>query len=100
MTNLKIVNFLDVVTLDLQTETFKPYSKPNDKPLHINVDSNYPPKIISYIPKMISNRISKISSSKQIFGRAAPYYNDALKDSGYNEQIKFEKQQSKPKRNR
>ena len=71
-TNLKVVNFLDV-TFDLNRETFQPFSKPNSHPIYVNTKSNHPPNIIKYIPSMISNRISKISSSKDIFDRAAPY---------------------------
>ena len=43
--NLKVVNFLDV-TLDLNTETYKPYMKPNNRILYINKQSNHPPSII------------------------------------------------------
>ena len=38
------VNFLDV-TLNLDTEIFKPYIKPGDKPLYVNANSNHPPSI-------------------------------------------------------
>ena len=99
MTNLKIVNFLDI-TFDLRTGTYKPYSKPNDKPMYINVNSNHPPNIIKCLPKMIANRISRISSNKDIFDKAAPYYNEALKSSGYKDEIKYEKQNVKQKRTR
>ena len=99
-TNLKIVNFLDV-TLDLNTGTFKPFSKPNSQPIYIHVDSNHPPKIIERIPKMISDRISGISSSKEIFERAAPFYDNALQQSGHKSKLSYTT--SKPnntKRNR
>eukprot|EP00794_Sanderia_malayensis_P020876 gene20876-22928_t len=89
-TNLKIVNFLDI-SFDLNNGTYKPYAKPNDTPMYVNVNSNHPPNILKCLPKMIANRISKISSSKKIFDNAAPYYNDALKLSGYKTQISFEK---------
>ena len=51
----------------------------------------------------ISKRISINSSSKQIFQRAAPYYNNILKDCGYKEKIQFQQykhQQTQPRRNR
>ena len=38
-TNMKTIDFLDV-TLDLRTNTFKPFNKPNNTPLYINVKSN------------------------------------------------------------
>ena len=87
--NLKTVNFLNV-TLDLGNESYKPYRKPNDNPLYINASSNHPPSILKQLPKNISKRVSGISSSKEIFDQAAPYYNDALKASGYREKIEFQ----------
>ena len=87
-TNLKAVNLLDV-TLDLRNESYKPYRKPIDNPLYINASSNHPPSIIKQLPKNISKRISEISSSKEIFDQAAPYYNNALKASGYKERIAY-----------
>ena len=97
--NLTIVNFLDV-TFDLQRGIYQPYSKPNDKPLYVNVNSNHPPNIIKCIPKMISKRITNISTNEEVFNRAAPYYNDALKSSGYSEEIKYEKKTTTSKRSR
>ena len=88
-TNLKAVNFLDV-TFDLRNESYKPYRKPNDNPLYINASSNHPPSIIKQLPKNISKRISEISSSKEIFDEAAPYYNNALKASGYKKRITYQ----------
>ena len=88
-TNLKIFNFLDV-TLDLNSGTFKPYTKPNSQPLYVHVESNHPPKIIERIPNMIDDHISGISlSSKKIFDRAAPFYKDALQQSGHKEKLVY-----------
>ena len=36
-----------------------------------------------------SKRISNISCDKESFDKAAPDYNNALKNSGFNENIKF-----------
>ena len=81
-TNLKVVNFLDI-TLDLNTGTHKPYCKPNDTPMYINVSSNHPKSIIKAIPGMIEERLSKLSSNKSIFDQAKPIYESALKESGF-----------------
>ena len=51
-TNLKIVNFLDV-TFNLCTGKHQPFSKPNDIPTYINLNSNHPLNII----KALSNNI-------------------------------------------
>ena len=42
--NLKSVDFLDV-TFDLINDIYKPYYKPNNKPLYINKHSNHPLKL-------------------------------------------------------
>ena len=41
-TNLKEVDFLDI-TLNLQNDTYRPYMKPNDKLLYIQLLLNHPP---------------------------------------------------------
>ena len=40
-------------------------------------------------PAMISKRISNISCDKECFDKVAPVYNNALKNSGFNKNIKF-----------
>ena len=87
--NLKIVNFLDV-TFNLEDGTYKPYKKPNDNPVYININSNHPPNIIKQIPTIISKRISEISSSEEIFKKAAPYYENALEASGYQQKLSYQ----------
>ena len=58
-TNIKIVNFLDVA-LDLTTSKYKPYNKPSNIPLYINVKSNHPRNIMKNLPESISRRINKL----------------------------------------
>ena len=84
-----LVNFLDV-TLDLETETFKPYRKPNDRPLYVHCLSNHPPSVIKAIPKSINRRLSTISSSANEFNKAKGDYQTALKNSGYNHTLEYE----------
>ena len=69
--NKKCVNYLDV-TLDLRTESFKPYIKPGNIPQYINHNSNHPPSIIRNISEAINRRLSNISSDKQLFESAIP----------------------------
>ena len=38
---------------------------------------------------MISKIISSIFCNKEVFDKAAPVYNNALKNSGFNEKVKF-----------
>ena len=81
-TNLKVVDFLDA-TFNLSNGTYKPYKKPNDTLLYINTSSNHPPQVIKQLPSLIADRLSKNSSNKEMFGKAKPEYEKALKDSGY-----------------
>ena len=55
-TNLKVASFLDL-RLNLSTGKYKPYNKPDDKPLYINVNSDHPPNIIKILLESISRRI-------------------------------------------
>ena len=53
--NPKIVNFLDVI-LNLNTKSNKPYSKPNNNPLCININSNHPPNVIKNLLENIQKK--------------------------------------------
>ena len=88
--NLKIVNYLDL-TLNLNDSTYRPYRKPDAEINYIHVDSNHPPSIIKQIPIAIEKRISKLSSNEQVFLDAAPFYNNALKRSGYDHELTYNK---------
>ena len=87
-TNIKIVNFL-YVTLALTTGKYKPYNKPGNIPLYINVKSNHPPNVIKNLPENISRRINKLSSDKSIFENSKDLYNSAISNSGFKDKIKF-----------
>ena len=85
---MKSVDFLDV-NLNLETGTYKPFMKPNDKPTYVHAQSNHPPCILRNIPKSINQRLSNISSNENIFKEACPPYQEALDKSGYNFELKF-----------
>lgn len=87
-TDMKQVDFLDI-TLNLQTNTFQPYRKPNNRPQYVHAQSNHPPQTIKNIPPSINKRINEISSSRQIFEDNKAEYNDALKESGYKERLEY-----------
>ena len=78
----KVVDFLDI-TFNLNNGIYKPYKKPNDRLLYINKSSNHPPQIINQLPKIISDRLSRNSSNKEVFNTAKGEYEEALKRSGY-----------------
>ena len=77
------------MTLNLNDGTFKPYRKPDSNLQYINTDSNHPPNIIRQLPITIEKRLSEHSSNEEIFNNAKADYEKALKDSGYQQTLKF-----------
>ena len=88
--NLKTVNFLDVM-FDLTNDIYKPYQKANDNPLYINKNSNHPQCILKQLPVSIEKRLSETSSNENVFNDAAKLYSNALKESGFNYNLKYSK---------
>ena len=77
------------VTFDLRTDKYYPYRKDNNQLLYINKQANHPPTIVNKYHRWSSRRISDISGNNECFYKAAPAYNNALKFSGFNENIQF-----------
>ena len=101
-TNLRSVNFLDT-RLDLDTGKHKVYMKPANNPVYVHKNSNHPPAVIKQIPRSVNTRIAMLSSSSVEFKEAAPIYEKALKESGYDTKLEFTKESKKKekrKRNR
>lgn len=100
--NLNEVDYLDI-TLNLKQNSFKPFRKPDDDPVYINVKSNHPPMIFKQLPNSINVRISTLSDSEESFNNATPPYKKALSESGYSHDFTFEnksKKSDKKKRKR
>ena len=81
-TNLKVVDFLDI-TFNLSSDTYKPYRKPDDNLLYVNTSSSHPPQILKQLPTSAAKRLSKNSSSLEIFNSAKVGYENTLENSGY-----------------
>ena len=86
--NMKIVNYLDV-TSNLNDGTYRYYQTPSNIIQYIHVESNHPPNIIKQIPKTIEKRLSQFSSDEDIFNESAPFYEDKLHQSGYQQKLKY-----------
>lgn len=97
--NKKIINFLDV-TLDLNSGQHMPYMKPNNVPRYVNTKSNHPPAVLNNIPEGINTRLSELSSSEEVFNRAAPIYQKALDNSGYTYKLHYVQKPKARKRSR
>ena len=80
----KVVDYLDV-TFNRKDGTYKPYHKIT----YINVQSNHPPNTIKQLQKTIEQQPSKNSSSETIFNEAAPLYEKALIEAGYDAKLKY-----------
>ena len=89
--NKKIADFLDV-RLNLNEQTYESYRKPNSEPVYINEQSNYPPNIISDIPKAISKRLTNISYNKNVFDRNVDIYQTSIKNSGFDGKVTYNDQ--------
>ena len=92
------VNFLDV-NLNLVTSTFRPFMKDNDVPLYVHKQSNHPAGILQNIPLSVNQRLSCISSNEEVFNAHCKPYQDALRDSGYDIELKYiQPGQNQPKK--
>ena len=87
-TDLEQVDFLDV-TLNLKSDRYWPFNKPNSEPLYINKLSNHPPCIVRELPKMIEKRVSDLSCSAEEFAKSKPIYEKALSRSGFATNLNF-----------
>ena len=86
--------------MDLRTGTYKPLMKENDVPQYIHRKSNHPPSVLNNIPAGVNRRLSRISSTKEIFENAAPPYQEALHKSGYTHKLEFEQPKNKNNKNK
>ena len=86
--NSKNVNFLDI-TFDLQNSVYKPYRKCNGKPTFMNKNSNHPLSILKQLTKSIEKGHSETSSNKDMFDKSLKFYQDALKDSGFSNDLHY-----------
>ena len=81
-------DFLDVI-FDLYNNLYKPYRKPNNKPIYTNKQSSHPPSVLKQLPKSIIKRMSDTSSSKEIFDKSISIYQDAFSESRFKEELKY-----------
>ena len=92
-TGMKTTDYLDV-TLDLSDGSYKPFRKDEQIPLYVNRRSNHPPAVTKNLPSMIERRVSNRCSTKQIFETHKRDYEQALKNSGYEEKIHYQDAQT------
>ena len=74
--------------------TLTNFSKPNNKINYIHKESNYPLPLIKQVPFSMESRLLSLSSSEKIFNEYAPIYQEALKKSTYDYELKYLKNNS------
>ena len=82
--NLKITDYLDV-TLNLNDGTYRPFHKPNEETTYIHIESDHPSQIIKKIPRSTEKRLSRLRATKEILENSKDYYEQRLRQCGYNE---------------
>ena len=87
--NVKVIDFLDVL-FDLNKNIFAPYRKPGDSPKYVHDKSDHPRKILKNVPVSVQKRLSGISSNEEVFRAAAPTYQRALNEAGYDHILTYE----------
>ena len=98
-TNIRCTDFLDV-SMNLEDGSHRPFRKDNKVPVYIDLRSNHPPVVKKNLPKMIGKRVSDLSSSKEVFEKEKPIYQQALKNAGFKEELIYEKSTRKRRRSR
>ena len=86
--NWKIVHFLNV-TLNLNDNSYKPFRKTNAILTYINVNSNHPASIVKQILNAINIRINRLASSKNIINNHKEFYNEALHNRDYKNELEY-----------
>ena len=80
-TNVRVVSFLDT-TFDLINDIYKPYRKPNGNLVYINTT------VLRQFAKSVRRRILE-TSNEQIFKESIAMCEEALKKSGFRENLKY-----------
>ena len=65
--------------------------KPDSETSYIHAESDHPPAILKHLPVSVGKRISDLSSSEKIFNESKSFYENALKQSGFNYELKYNK---------
>ena len=77
--------------MNFTTGKHKPYMKESNIIIYVNIKWNHPPAVLQAVPRGINERLSAISSDMESLNKAAPPYQEALKKSGYEWKLQYEK---------
>ena len=90
--NLEATDFLDIF-MDLRAENHRVFTKDGDIPVYVHSQSNHPPNVLKNIGPAVNKRLSMLSSNKGLFDQVAPMYQDALKKSKHEHDLKFNEEE-------
>ena len=76
--------------MDLRSESYRVFTKEGDLPTYVHCQSNHPPNVLKNIGPAVNKRLSSLSANSDLFNQAKPLYQDALKRSKYNHDLKFD----------
>ena len=93
--NKNVVDYLDV-TFNLKDRAYEP----DNKITYINVQSSHRPNIIKQLQKAIKKRLCNNSSNETMFNEAAPLYEKAVSEAGYDVKSKYYRNKKTKQKNR
>ena len=73
----------------LNTDTLKPFRKPNDETIYIQVKSIHSANILKQLPISVKISLSKVFSNPEIFHEASKHYKNILNQSGYDYKLQY-----------
>ena len=89
------------MNFNISNGEYKPYLKPNNIPVYVNITSNHPPLVLKQIPLGAESRLNAISCNEEVFNKAAIPYQEALEKAGHEYKLKWvQKTQKKQQKNK
>ena len=86
--NIKRACFLDIL-LDLDTGTYRPYTKKNSRIQYVCKGSNHPPNVLNNLPLNVNRRLQNISSNQPCFDSEKLIYQEAISKAGYDVNLEY-----------
>ena len=76
------------MTFNLNKNIYESYRKPDNQLVYINANSNHTPNTIRELPISIG-KVIQLPCNKEVFEKETPPYSDALKESGFKEDLVY-----------
>ena len=76
--------------MDIIDGTYKPFLKPGNNPVYVNVGSNHPLSVLRAIPSGVNKRLNCLSSDEKVFNEIIGPFQTALNEAGHNFKLFFD----------